>query len=191
MEKILIIDNYDSFTYNLVQYFEEIIGHDIAVYRNDKISLEEIDEYDTIILSPGPGLPEEAGLMMDIIDRYKDTKKILGVCLGHQALGLAFGGKLNNLEKVYHGIKENIEILDEDDPIYLGIGDSTAVGKYHSWVITPNSIPDELLVTARDMHGNIMSIRHRDLPIWGVQYHPESIMTDDGYKMIKNFINAT
>ena len=189
MSKILILDNYDSFTYNLVQYFEELTGGDIDVYRNDKIKLEDVDRYDTIVFSPGPGLPEDAGLMLDIIQTYKNTKKILGVCLGHQALGLSFGGKLHNLDKVYHGIKEKIHILDSSDPLYKGIGESTEVGKYHSWVITPETLPKELIVTSRDEHGNIMSIRHSELPMWGVQYHPESIMTDDGYKMIRNFIN--
>lgn len=186
--KILIIDNYDSFTYNLVQYFEELTGGEIDIYRNDKISLDAVDAYDTIIFSPGPGLPEEAGLMMDIINTYKESKKILGVCLGHQALGLAFGGALHNLDQVYHGIKAKINILDNEDPFYTGMKPSIDVGKYHSWVITPSTLSPDFIVTAKDEEGNIMSIRHKELPIWGVQYHPESIMTDEGYEMIRNFI---
>lgn len=188
MEKILILDNYDSFTYNLVQYVEELSNYSIDVFRNDMISVEDVDAYDTIIFSPGPGLPEDAGNMIEIIHTYKKTKKILGVCLGHQALGVAFGAKLHNLGQVFHGIKSTITISDRNDPFYESISETTDVGKYHSWVIIPETLPEELLVTSLDEYGNIMSVRHKEYNIWGVQYHPESIMTDEGYKMMANFL---
>lgn len=190
MSKVLILDNYDSFTFNLFQYFDELHDGEVHVYKNDEISLEVIDKYDTIVLSPGPGLPENAGLMLDIINEYKTKKKFLGVCLGHQALSIAFGGDLLNLDTVYHGVKEEISILDLADPIYKDFSESTMVGKYHSWVVNPKSLPNELKVTSEDNKHNIMSFKHKELPLWGVQYHPESIMTEKGYQMISNFLKA-
>ncbi len=190
MKKILILDNYDSFTYNLVQYFEELTEDEIVVKRNDQISLDEIEDYDILVYSPGPGLPKDAGIMVDSIKEYKSRKKILGVCLGHQAIGEAFGAELKNLKKVYHGVKTNIDILDNSDPLFDGLGEKTEVGRYHSWVIDPDTISNEFVVTSLAENNNIMSIRHKTYKIWGVQFHPESIMTDEGKKMIANFLKA-
>lgn len=187
---ILVLDNYDSFTFNLVQYVEEILGHSVDVYRNDEIELDAIDQYDTIILSPGPGLPEEAGIMPALIKRYATHKRILGVCLGHQAIGEAFGAKLENLEKVYHGIETPIERTDKVDPIYKEIPERFQAGRYHSWVIQSNSLPDEFEITAKDGTGQIMSIRHKTYQVWGLQYHPESIMTRFGKNILRNFLNV-
>ncbi len=187
-KKILILDNYDSFTYNLVQYVEELTDIDVNVKRNDEISMEEVSQYDTIILSPGPGLPQDAGIMIDLIREYASSKNILGVCLGHQAIGMAFGADLTNLERVYHGVKTEIKVLDGADPIYRGITTKPKVGRYHSWVISPDSLNEEFVVTAISEDNNIMSIKHKEYKLWGVQYHPESIMTEEGKKIIKNFL---
>jgi len=188
MKKILILDNYDSFTYNLVQYVEELTEAKVTVKRNDEISIAEVDQFDTIILSPGPGLPQDAGILIDLVKNYAENKNILGVCLGHQAIGMAFGANLKNLEKVYHGVKSEINILDNDDILYDGISGNTEVGRYHSWVIAPDTLSDEFTVTAIAEDNNIMSIKHRKYNVWGVQFHPESIMTDEGKKMIANFL---
>ncbi len=188
--KILLLDNYDSFTYNLVQYLEDISEHEIVVHRNDKISLDDVGQFDAIIFSPGPGLPKDAGIMPDIIQKYGSSKPILGVCLGHQAIGEAFGGQLKNLERVYHGIATPIEITDLQEPLYQGLSDSIEVGRYHSWVIDENACPDCLTITAKSGDGAIMSVRHESLPIFGVQYHPESIMTPEGKKILANFLKA-
>ncbi|HEB62445.1 MAG TPA: aminodeoxychorismate/anthranilate synthase component II [Bacteroidetes bacterium] len=188
--KILILDNYDSFTYNLVQYFKELTDAEIVVKRNDDVSVEELSGYDTLVFSPGPGLPKDAGIMIDVIKKYAGEKKMLGVCLGHQAIGEAFGAKLTNLEKVYHGVKSDIEILDPDDKIFKNIDKNTGVGRYHSWVIDPDTLSDEFKVTSVSTDNNIMSIKHKEFKIWGVQFHPESIMTDQGKKMIENFLKA-
>ncbi len=188
--KILILDNYDSFTYNLVQYFEELTEAEIVVKRNDEINIDKLKEFDILVFSPGPGLPDKAGIMIDAIKKYAGKKKMLGVCLGHQAIGVAFGAELINLKKVYHGVKTNIKILDEDDSILKNIGKQTAVGRYHSWVINPETLSKEFKITSVSPDNSIMSIKHLKYDIWGVQFHPESIMTDEGKKIIENFIKA-
>ena len=186
--KVLVLDNYDSFTYNLVQYIQEILGQKIDVYRNDEISLEAVDAYDVIILSPGPGLPSEAGIMPQLIKRYAPTKRILGVCLGHQAIGEAFGGQLENLTHVYHGIETAVDIIIEDDLIFQGVDPQFQAGRYHSWVVSREDFPDELEVTAVAENEVIMAMRHREYAVWGLQFHPESIMTAQGMKMLENFL---
>ncbi len=189
--KILIIDNYDSFTYNLVQLVEDITGERPEVFRNDKISLDEVEAYDTIILSPGPGLPKDAGIMPELIQRFKESKAILGICLGHQAIGEAFGADLQNLSKVYHGFQTPIFISEgESKNVYEGLGQEISVARYHSWIIKNGSCPPELIVTAKDAKGEIMSVQHKDHRIVGLQYHPESILTPDGHQLLRNFLNA-
>ncbi len=190
MKKILIIDNYDSFTYNLVQYVKELTNAQVDVFRNDTIDLKDLAVYDHIIFSPGPGLPQNAGIMIEAIKQYAPHKKILGVCLGHQAIGLAFGGNLQNLSKVYHGVKTPIEITDTNDQIFVQISKNTEVGRYHSWVIDPDTLPADLQVTAQTGDGQIMAVKHKKYKVWGLQFHPESIMTDQGKQMIKNFLEA-
>jgi len=190
MKKILIIDNYDSFTYNLVQYVKELTQAPVDVFRNDAIDLAKLEDYDTIIFSPGPGLPQDSGIMIDAIKQYAPHKKILGVCLGHQAIGMAFGSKLHNLKKVYHGVKTPVEITDQKDEIFKEIPKITEVGRYHSWVIEPGSIPEDLQVTAQTDDGQIMAVKHKKFKVWGLQFHPESIMTDKGKQMIQNFLEA-
>jgi len=186
--KILVLDNYDSFTYNLVQYIKEQTTDNVVVKRNDAISVEQVAAYDTIVFSPGPGLPQDAGIMIETIQTYAGQKKMLGVCLGHQAIGLAFGGKLQNLKKVYHGVKTPVKITDMQDKIFAGIPKITQVGRYHSWVIQRNGLPEVLQITSLSEEGQIMSVKHKDFDIWGLQFHPESIMTDEGKKMIRNFL---
>ena len=187
--KILVLDNYDSFTYNLVQYIQEILGRKIDVIRNDKIAIEAVDEYDIIFLSPGPGVPSQAGIMPALIKRYAGKKYIMGICLGHQAIGEAFGAQLENLSTVYHGIETPIKTLGRNNPIMEGIPEVFQAGRYHSWVIEKNSLPAELELTAIDAKGEIMGIQHREHPIFGLQFHPESIMTPEGKKMLENFLN--
>jgi anthranilate synthase component 2 len=185
--KILVLDNYDSFTYNLVQYIQELLEQKVDVYRNDAIALDEVAAYDAIILSPGPGLPEEAGIMPELIKRYAAEKPILGVCLGHQAIGEAFGAKLLNLEDVYHGIETPITKTEVEEPLFEGLPQDFKAGRYHSWVVQKDSLPEELLVTAVDDKGEIMAMRHREYNLRGVQFHPESIMTPEGKQMLHNF----
>ncbi|MTB50316.1 aminodeoxychorismate/anthranilate synthase component II [Lewinella sp. W8] len=187
--KVLILDNYDSFTYNLVQYVEEELGHSIDVFRNDEIDLDRVGEYDLIILSPGPGVPSEAGIMPALIKQYAREKVIFGVCLGHQAIGEAFGASLINLDQVHHGIETEMQRTDGDDPIFSEVPDHFNAGRYHSWVIDPATMPEELLVTATGEFGGIMALRHREYPVFGVQFHPESIMTEHGRLMIRNLLN--
>jgi len=189
MKKILIIDNYDSFTYNLVQYVKELTDAQVDVFRNDEIRLEDIESYNSIIFSPGPGLPDAAGIMIEVIKQYAPHKKMLGVCLGHQAIGQAFGGQLHNLKKVYHGVKTPVKITDTKDKLFTNVQPITEVGRYHSWVIEPESLPADLQVTAQTDDGQIMAIKHKKYKVWGLQFHPESIMTDEGKKMIKNFLD--
>lgn len=186
--KVLVLDNYDSFTYNLVQYIQEILGEPIDVFRNDEISLDAVDHYDVIILSPGPGLPEEAGIMPRLIKRYAPKKPILGVCLGHQAIGEAFGGQLENLTDVFHGIETDVEIIVEDDLLFQGVDPQFRAGRYHSWVVSRQQFPASLEVTAVAENEVIMAMRHREYPVWGVQFHPESIMTAQGMRMLENFL---
>jgi len=187
--KIVVVDNYDSFTYNLVHLINEIIDGEVAVLRNDQFEIDTIEAFDYIILSPGPGLPEEAGLLKDVIRKYGPTKKIFGVCLGLQAIGEVFGGKLKNLPKVFHGMKTTMMQTKNADPIFEGIDQTFEAGRYHSWVINKESCPDDLLITAVDDDGEIMAARHKAFDIYGVQFHPESIMTPDGRKMLTNFLN--
>ena len=186
--KILILDNYDSFTYNLVQYIEEETGGEVDVFRNDEISLDAVGAYDLIVLSPGPGIPEEAGIMPALIKRYATEKVIFGVCLGHQAIGEAFGGKLVNLDEVHHGIETEMTRTATDDVLFKDIPKTFNAGRYHSWVIDPATMPEELAITATGEYGGIMALQHKHLPVFGVQFHPESIMTEHGRLMIRNLL---
>lgn len=186
--RVLVLDNYDSFTYNLVQYIEEILGRPVDVFRNDAIELEEVAAYDLIVLSPGPGIPAEAGIMPELIERYAPEKVILGVCLGHQAIGEAFGGRLHNLAQVFHGLETPVTVTDPDDPLFQGLPPTFRVGRYHSWVVMPEHLPAALQVTALDEQGAIMALRHREYEVFGVQFHPESVMTEHGHRMIENFL---
>tara|TARA_R110002049_G_scaffold20098_3_gene74308 strand:+ start:671 stop:1237 length:567 start_codon:yes stop_codon:yes gene_type:complete len=186
MKKILVIDNYDSFTYNLVHYLEDL-DCDITVKRNDQLSLDEVDTFDKIVLSPGPGIPDEAGLLKEIIATYAPTKTILGVCLGQQAIGEVFGGTLINLEHVYHGTATKIKVIKEDI-LFEGLPKEIEVGRYHSWVVNPN-LPDELEATSIDENGQIMSLRHKTYDVNAVQFHPESVLTPHGKQMLKNWVN--
>ncbi|MBT8220602.1 MAG: aminodeoxychorismate/anthranilate synthase component II [Bacteroidia bacterium] len=185
--KVLVLDNYDSFTYNLVQYIQEILGYKVDVFRNDQISLEEVEKYDVIVLSPGPGVPSDAGIMPELIHRYAANKSILGVCLGHQAIGEVFGGSIENLENVFHGIATPITITDEDDPLFKGLDKEIVVGRYHSWIVKQEGLPDCFHVTAVAENNVIMAISHKYYHVKGMQFHPESIMTKDGKQMLRNF----
>ncbi len=186
--KILVFDNYDSFTYNLVHLVEKITGERVDVYRNDQVSMEKVNEYDRIILSPGPGIPEEAGMLLPLIKQYAPSKSILGVCLGHQAIAEAFGGKLINLDTVYHGVSTPIEIKNAKYRIFEGLPDKINVGRYHSWIVSDENLPEVLEVTARDEHGYIMGLQHKALDVQGVQFHPESVLTPDGEKIMRNWL---
>lgn len=188
---IVVIDNYDSFTYNLVHYIEKITGKRVDVFRNDKISVEEVSRYDKILLSPGPGIPVEAGIILDLIRKLGPSKSILGVCLGHQAIGEAFGGKLINLDKVYHGIASEIEVLTPEDPLYKDIPAKFNVGRYHSWVVEKTTLPDCFTITSVDDKGLIMGISHKQYDVRGVQYHPESVLTENGLKMMENWLKTS
>ena len=185
MEKILVIDNYDSFTYNLVHYLENL-GCEVIVKRNDQLTLDEVDSFDKIVLSPGPGIPDEAGLLKDIIRMYAPTKKIFGVCLGQQAIAEVFGGTLINLDEVYHGIATKISII-KDDPLFEGMTKEIEVGRYHSWVVSPD-LPEVLEATSVDENGQIMSLRHKDYDVCAVQFHPESVLTPFGKKILENWL---
>lgn len=187
--RILVIDNYDSFTYNLVHYIENLVdGDTVEVYRNDEISLEDVEKYDKILLSPGPGIPEEAGICLELIKRYAPTKNILGVCLGHQAIGEAFGGSLINLDTVYHGVATIIDVVTPDDSLYNEIPGKFNVGRYHSWVVSRDDLPECLKINSLDENGLIMGISHKDYKVKGVQYHPESVLTEYGMKIIENWL---
>ena len=195
MSKILILDNYDSFTYNLVQMVENIIKKKVAVFRNDEISLNQVNEFDKIILSPGPGIPNEAGILLPLIKQYAASKSILGVCLGHQAIGEAFGGRLTNLTRVFHGVATKIELKKDlkksafNNDWFKGLDSEIEVGRYHSWVVDRDEFPKELEVTSWDEHGMIMSLKHHIYDIQGVQFHPESLLTPLGKTMIENWLN--
>jgi anthranilate synthase component 2 len=186
MDKILVIDNYDSFVYNLVHFLEQL-GCTTVVKRNDEISLEEVDDYKKILLSPGPGVPDEAGLLKRIIANYAKTKSILGVCLGQQAIGEVFGAKLVNLERPYHGIATKIIQNKKDDLLFKGLPKEFTVGRYHSWVVEKN-LPECLEATSFDAEGHVMSMQHKELDVRGVQFHPESVLTPRGKKMLKNWL---
>lgn len=189
MKKVLIIDNYDSFTYNLVHAVEEIIGHEVTIKKNDQLSLEETDAYEYLILSPGPGLPDDAGLLKDIIRTYRGKKKIFGVCLGLQAIGEVYGCKLMNLDQVYHGIQSDIKITEQSSTIYQDLPETILAGRYHSWVIDETTLSEQLTVTSREDNGQIMSVEDAANKVYAVQYHPESIMTPEGKKILANFLN--
>lgn len=211
--KILVFDNYDSFTYNLVHLVEKIIHGKVDVYRNDELPMEKAKEYDKIILSPGPGIPSEAGMLLPLIKEYASSKSILGVCLGHQAIGEAFGGTLTNLSTVYHGVATKIEIVnressivnrqsltgngepdsrftidDSRNSVFEGLPDEIEVGRYHSWVVDEKNFPGELEITARDANNYIMGLQHKTYDVQGVQFHPESVLTPDGEKMMRNWL---
>ncbi|MBD0830588.1 anthranilate synthase component II [Aestuariibaculum sediminum] len=186
MKKILVIDNYDSFTYNLVHYLEDL-NCDVTVFRNDKLTLEDVKPFDKIVLSPGPGIPDEAGLLKDIIKVYAPTKSILGVCLGQQAIGEVFGGTLQNLDDVYHGVATPVNITVDDEILFKGLNKQIEVGRYHSWVVNPD-LPEVLEATSFDANGQVMSLRHRVYDVKGVQYHPESVLTPDGKQILKNWL---
>jgi anthranilate synthase component II len=187
--KLLVFDNYDSFTYNLVHLVEKILHQKVDVVRNDKIALEDINKYDKIILSPGPGIPVEAGLLLPLIKEYAPSKSILGVCLGHQAIGEAFGGTLINLDKVYHGVATNCKIIGKDDKLFKGIHGGLEIGRYHSWVVAKEKLPTDLIVTAIDDNDMIMAMHHKDYDVRGVQFHPESVLTPLGETIMRNWLN--
>lgn len=186
--KILVIDNYDSFTYNLVHSIKKFTN-DITVVRNDEISLEEVDQYDKILLSPGPGIPDEANLLKPIIEKYAPTKSIFGVCLGQQAIGEVFGGTLLNTQEVFHGVKSDVKVI-KDDILFKNLSTDLEVGRYHSWVVSNENLPEELEITAIGPKGEIMALRHKTFDVRGVQFHPESILTPDGDEMIKNWLDS-
>lgn len=187
MDKILIFDNYDSFTYNLLHAVKSLGYNEVDVIRNDKIDLSAVAQYDKIILSPGPGLPKEAGLLMPLIRQYAETKSILGVCLGHQALGEVFGAKLENIPFVFHGVQTPVDIIAHDYP-FDGIPDEILVGRYHSWIVSKENFPASLEITAVDKAGDVMALKHRQFDLHGVQFHPESILTPEGIRVIQNFL---
>ena len=188
MKDILVIDNYDSFTYNLVHYLEDLECR-VKVVRNDRLELDDVVPFDKIVLSPGPGIPDEAGLLKSIIKIYAPTKSILGVCLGMQAIGEVFGAELHNLDTVYHGVQTKVKITSEDETLFKNLGPIIDVGRYHSWVVK-GQLPDCLEITSVDENNQIMALRHRDFDVKGVQFHPESVLTPDGKTMLKNWINS-
>ena len=187
MKKIIVIDNYDSFTYNLVHYLEDL-NCEVTVFRNDEFDIEELQKFDKILLSPGPGIPDEAGLLKEVIKTYSATKSILGVCLGQQAIAEVFGGSLINLEKVYHGVATNIKIQVQDEPLFKGLESEIEVGRYHSWVVNSTDFPEVLEITSLDENGQIMSLRHKTYDVRAVQFHPESILTPHGKKILENWV---
>ncbi len=186
-KKILVIDNYDSFTYNLVHLINEL-GYQAEVWRNDKFNLADVAAYDKILLSPGPGIPEEAGLLLEVIKTYAPNKSIMGVCLGQQAIAESFGGSLLNLGRPMHGIATPIAVLDNNEPTFKGCLAPIEVGRYHSWVVDPANLPESLAVTAVDGDGQIMALRHKTYDVCGVQFHPESVLTPSGKQMMKNWL---
>jgi len=188
--KILVFDNYDSFTYNLVHYVEKITGEKVDVYRNDEITLEEVDKYDKIILSPGPGIPDEANLLKPLIKEYGHKKSILGVCLGVQAIAEVYGGSLINLDSVYHGVASTMEQVEIDEKLFKDIPHQFEAGRYHSWIVDKKTLPSCFKISSIDHNGQIMSIFHESHDVRGVQFHPESILTPEGEKMIRNWLEA-
>jgi anthranilate synthase component 2 len=198
--KILVFDNYDSFTYNLVHLVQKVIHAKVEVFRNDEIPMEKVAEYDKIILSPGPGIPSEAGMLLPLIKEYASTKSILGVCLGHQAIGEAFGGKLVNLQNVYHGVATPVHIIrpakeikrkkgDKQD-LFADLPDGIPVGRYHSWIVSDDGFPEDLEITARDEQQYIMALQHKKYDVQGVQFHPESVLTPDGEIILRNWLKS-
>ncbi len=189
MQKVLIIDNYDSFTFNLVHYLEDLDAQ-VTVFRNDEFELDEINAFNKIILSPGPGMPNEAGLLKDVISTYAPTKSILGICLGHQAIAEIFNSNLINLKSTLHGVQSKVKVLDETEILFNKIPNEFEVGHYHSWVVGFDTISSDLVVTSVDELGNIMSIRHQEFDVKGVQFHPESILTEHGKQILKNWLES-
>jgi len=196
VKKILVFDNYDSFTYNLVHMIEHILNQKVDVFRNDEISLDDVGQYEKILLSPGPGIPEEAGILLPLIRKYAPTHSIFGVCLGHQAIGEAFGGKLSNLTKVYHGIASPITMVKDlenssfQNDWFTNLDQTQTVGRYHSWVVNDEGFPEELEITSREENQLIMSLRHKIFDVQGVQFHPESVLTPNGESMIRNWLQT-
>jgi anthranilate synthase component 2 len=188
MEKVVVIDNYDSFTYNLVHALNQITGSKVDVFRNDKVDVKELAAYSHIVLSPGPGIPDEAGLLKDIIREYARDKRMLGVCLGHQAIAEVFGGSLINISRVFHGVSTRIRVLDREDYLYRNVPGEFDGGRYHSWIVSEKDLPESLQVTARAEDGEIMGMRHREYDVKGVQYHPESVLTKEGTAILTNWI---
>ncbi|TCO10426.1 anthranilate synthase component II [Natronoflexus pectinivorans] len=186
--KILVLDNYDSFTYNLVHYLEELTDAPVDVFRNDQITIEEAAKYDKIVLSPGPGIPDEAGILKPLIKALGSTHSIFGVCLGCQAIAEVFGGSILNLSKVYHGIATPVMVTDKEEILYKGLPDTFPAGRYHSWVVRKDDLPNDLTITSVDEEGQIMGLRHKTHDVRGVQFHPESILTEHGKAMIKNWL---
>lgn len=187
--KIVVIDNYDSFTYNLVHLLHEC-GQEAVVWRNDKFELGDLEEFDHILLSPGPGIPSEAGLLMEVIRRYGLSKKILGICLGMQAIAEVYGGQLLNLSRPVHGTATPVRILDQEEALFAGLPAEFLVGRYHSWAVDPKGLPGGLQVTAEDANGTIMALAHRELAVKGVQFHPESVLTEYGREMMLNWLKS-
>jgi anthranilate synthase component 2 len=196
VKKILVFDNYDSFTYNLVHMIEHILNQKVDVFRNDEISLDDAGQYEKILLSPGPGIPEEAGILLPLIRKYASTHSIFGVCLGHQAIGEAFGGKLSNLTNVYHGIASPISMVKDlknssfNNDWFTNLDLTQTVGRYHSWVVKDEGFPEELEITSREENGLIMSLRHKKFDVQGVQFHPESVLTPGGEDMMRNWLQT-
>ena len=188
--KILVIDNYDSFTFNLVHLINEC-GYEATVWRNDKFELSEVEQFDKILLSPGPGIPNEAGLLLDVIRTYAPTKSILGICLGMQAIGEVFGGNLYNLSKPVHGRSTTMTVLDKEEVLFDSLPSEFNIGRYHSWAVSGNGFPEELKVTAKDAEGVIMALTHANLDVKGVQFHPESVLTEHGKQLIKNWLESS
>lgn len=186
--KLLVLDNYDSFTYNLVYILREL-GHRPDVIRNDKLTVEAVGQYDKIMLSPGPGIPSEAGIMQAVVAEYAPQKSILGICLGHQGIGEVFGAKLENLGEVLHGVAHKTFVTDRSERLFNGLPDELTVGRYHSWTVMGNSMPDELQVTAVDEQGRVMGLAHRHYDVKGLQFHPESVLTENGVQMLVNWLN--
>jgi len=187
--KILVFDNYDSFTYNLVHLVQKITNTRVDVFRNDEITLEKVADYDKIILSPGPGIPVEAGMLLPLIKEYASSKSILGVCLGHQAIGEAFGGKLINLDTVYHGVATDCRLAIDGCRLFAGLPEKISVGRYHSWIVSEEGFPGELEITAKDDNGYIMGLQHKKYDVQGVQFHPESVLTPDGEIILLNWLS--
>jgi anthranilate synthase component 2 len=187
--KILVFDNYDSFTFNLVHIIRELgFGDELEVHRNDKISLAEVEKFDKILLSPGPGIPSEAGILLELIKSFAGKKSILGVCLGHQAIAEAFGGKIYNMPEVLHGVSEKLEVIDTDEVLFKALPNSFLACRYHSWSVEPEGLPESLSITAIDAQQRIMALRHKQFDVRGVQFHPESIMTDFGKEIMQNWL---
>lgn len=188
MKRILVIDNYDSFTYNLVHYIRNLYGSYPDVFRNDKISLRDVGKYDKILLSPGPGIPVEAGICLDLIKQYASDKSILGICLGHQAIGEAFGGTLINLTQVFHGLATPVTVSDTNEPLFKGLPAEIIAGRYHSWVVARENIPSCFTITCEDQSGTVMGISHKNYDVRGLQFHPESVLTEHGIDIINNWL---